>query len=735
MPSVIKWVRGLFIRYQRLHKTPLMLQMESTECVVVCLAIILAYYRLYIPQSEIRLRCGTTRNGTSLIDMMAAAEFYGMKAEGYEATLDNLHRMKLPAIISWGNDHVAVLENIYPGECVFINDPSTGPVKVPWEKVCKKYMGYAFNVEPGENFRPQGIPVPFWRKAVASIAPFAGYGVAIALALQVGIIALGLFPPFLMHVYVDDILVDHLFSWNRSLLVAFGAIVSLLSLFIFLKENRLIRFRAESALKIVSKLVYKLLHLPIPFFSARQESVIAVIPSRGSMINGDILEKIGIVFLNAGFSFLYIMVILYYNTAIGAIGIFAVILNLLLLKLVNQSRVSAYAERSHGLGIVGYEAYKMIANMENVRISASKNFLFGNLAGPQVLQLNALQRIATKEIWLYSLTTALQQMTMISLLLIGGWAAMFGELSIGILVGCQFLMIRFLEPMQTLTDIGGTIRNQEKLMIFLNDIMQQQIDPSFNLDSVVQDDKANEKIAPLLEFKNVTFGHSQLEAPPLKDLSFTVSPHNMIGIVGYSGSGKSTIGKLAAGFLSPWDGQIFYGNRPRQEYSNVKISRSVALVSQEIFIFEGSIYDNLTLWNREVPEDLVLNALERACILKEVLALNGGMYAHLKEGGINLSKGQRQRLMIARALLFNPTILILDEATSSLDYEIENEIMEGLFKEHRAMLLITHRYSVIMRCHEVLIIGDGAVIERGSPQDLMNAKGPFFELVNKQVCS
>lgn len=733
MTSPIKWLQDFFSQYKRVHYTPTILQIDTTECTAVCLAIIQEYYKLYIPQSQLRERCGITRDGASIFDMLTAAESYGMQTEGYEVDLDHLHQMKLPAVISWSDDHFVVLEYVYPGKCLCINDPAIGPVKVPWEKAKKKYMGLLLELFPGEKFQPGGVKPLFWKYLATSLAPYK-QTIFFIIALQMMTILYLLIPPFLARDYIDDALVERWLAWVPFIMGTFAIIFLLLALTIVLKDTALSTLQNRLSLMMSSKLMRHLLGLPILFFAKRSEWLIALIPNYGSTLYGNLLGKIIFVLLNTGFTFLYGFVILYYNVLIGLVGIVVVLLNLLLLLLMNAERISGYAAREHNLGIIDYQTGVLLSNIESIKISASKNFLFSWCAGPQDTQLNDLQKIAQQEIWLYSLIMALQQTAMMSLLLIGAWSIIQGQMSIGVLVGLQFLMTQFLGPIQSLSDLGFTIQKEKTRLTFIHDTLKQPLDVRI-LQNEGGAGLSEEKIPPSLEFKNITFGHNPIEKPLLQNLSFKCSPHHIVGVVGYSGSGKSTIAQLAAGVYPPWSGEIFYGGKQLLEYSRKQIGQTLAMASQSVFIFPGSIYENITLWDNEVPEERVVKALQFACILKEVLALNGGIYAPLKQDGINLSKGQRQRLMIARALLWEPSILILDEATSYLDSEIEEELIQGLCEQNRAILMVTHRFGMIEKCHEVLVIVDGVPVERGSPNELMAAKGVFFKLVKEQLLS
>jgi ABC-type bacteriocin/lantibiotic exporter with double-glycine peptidase domain len=237
------------------------------------------------------------------------------------------------------------------------------------------------------------------------------------------------------------------------------------------------------------------------------------------------------------------------------------------------------------------------------------------------------------------------------------------------------------------------------------------------------------RLSGLVEINAVTFGYDRLKEPLITDLNLRLRPGGRVAIVGPSGSGKSTVAKLLAGLYHPWQGSILFDGVPAEEVPRSIRSASLAMVDQQIMLFEGSIRENLTLWDGSISDEYVMKAASDACILDEISSRPGGLNAEIKQMGYNFSGGQRQRLEIARTLATNPSILILDEATSALDPETELQIDRKLRERGCSCIIIAHRLSTIRDADEIIVLDNGTVVERGNHEDLMALNGQYAELV------
>lgn len=715
--------------FKRKHVTPTLIQMEAAECGAACLSIILGYYGRFMPLEELRVQCGVSRDGCNAYNLLEAGKAQGLETEAYELNTDELHEMPLPAVLYWENNHFVVLEDYYPNDCAFINDPAIGPRKVPWKEFERKYSGIAFMMQPGESFELHGERESLFSLIKDRLKPFKKTILFLILA-QVGVSIVGLIYPVFSRIFLDGFLTQKMWSWTQPFLWSILILAFFMLSFEWLRGQALRRLTTKLSLLTSSQFLLHALKLPIFFYFQRFGGEVMSRIRLNTQISQELVGKAAVTLLNIAFILFYGFVMIQYDVLITVFGIGAALFNLILLWGISESRKMAYAHLQQEQAKLTGKSIDFLLNMESIKTTGTQPFLFSRLMGMQTEQLNAWQSIGAKDVWLLSLTKLAQNITTMGLLLVGCWKVMFGGMTVGMLIAFQFLMNRFLAPFEDLVGFGSMLQTLKVDLLRVNDVMQNAQDEVFARRSL---SSTQEKISPKLEFKDVTFGYAPLDEPLLRNLSFTVSEAHRVAVIGPTGAGKSTIANLAAGLFPPREGEVLYGDQLPTEYSRDQIANSLATVSQEIFLFEGSIYDNLTLWNKEVTEQEVVEALRDAAVYDEVMNLEGGIHAHLIEEGRNLSEGQRQRLEIARAFLHHPTLLILDEATSALDVETEAKVFIAMEKRKCACLFITHRLSVIKHCEEILVMDGGELIERGGHQDLMEKNGLYAKMINQQA--
>jgi NHLM bacteriocin system ABC transporter peptidase/ATP-binding protein len=705
-------------------KTPSVLQMEVTECGAVALAIVLGYYGRFVPLEALRVECGVSRDGSQAVNLLKAARRQGMIAKGAMIeNIDLLRQIDLPCIVFWEFDHFVVVEGIRRGR-YFINDPATGPRSVAQEEFDRSFTGVALLIEPGPGFQKLGAPpsllAPLRERLEGSVAPFL-FVVLATMALTIpGILVAGL-----SKVFVDSVLIQEVGHWAFWLI--FGLVLTALmrGLLTWLQETAILRLQAKVSLTHSARFFWHILHLPVSFFQQRYAGDIAERVDANDRIAQLLADEATSSIVGIFASLLYAAVILLLQWQIGVLAIAVASLNawiffLFARGIADKSRVLL---QQQGL-LAGIEA-NGLKSMESLKATASENGFFMRWAGLHAMTINSQQQIELYSSGLEVVASLLNGLATAILFGYGGYLIMQGEISVGTLVALQSLLISFLAPVTTLLGLGQETQEIRGDLMRLADGLAQPLDPCLTRERAA--DEARTGVLDSVDFTDVTFGYSPLEPPVVEQVSFSLRPGKRIALVGATGCGKSTLARLICRFHLPWSGRVSLGGRPIGEIHPADLARDLAFVDQDIHLFQGTAADNLTLWNPKVSLTQMQRAIADACI-DDVIAARGGLLCPVEEGGLNFSGGERQRLEIARALVADPTIMILDEATASLDPLLEHEIYTNIKRRNCAVLIIAHRLSAIRDADEIILLEGGNIAARGTHDHLLETSHTYCRL-------
>ena len=734
-PDILASTVSAPLRNTRRRKTPTVMQMEAVECGPASLAMVLGFYRKFVALEELRLKCGVTRDGSKASSLLKTAHSYGMIARGFKKEPSELRALPMPAIVFWNFNHFLVIESFRDGKA-YLNDPAIGPRVVSDQEFDESFTGVVLTFEPGPDFRPGGESPSV---LTALRKRFVGLNSALIFLVLTGLAMVipGMVIPIFSSVFIDKILVSGMDSWLKPLLIGMALTAALRVALAWLESYYLLRVQTRIALASASKFFWHVLRLPVEFYTQRSpgeiSSRVAINDRVAGLLSGDLAQAI----LNVIQAAFFVVLMFYYDVPLTLVSIAVVGANLIVMRLIARRMTDASQKLAMDAGMVLGTSMNGLTIIETIKSSGGEAGFFAKWAGYQARYVNSEQRLARIGMVLGSVPPFLTALTSVLVLGIGGLRVIDGHLSIGMLVAFQSLVASFTGPVNALVGLGAKIQEVKGDMNRLDDVMQYPTDSAFALAPSALAMEGLPADAPKLEgyvdLRNVTFGYNRADSPLIENFNLAVKPGERVAIVGPSGCGKSTVSRLVMGLYQPWNGELLFDGRARNAYGRYELANSLALVDQDIVLFEGTIRDNLTMWDESVTESDMMQAAKDACIHEVILTRPGGYDSRIDEGGANLSGGQRQRIEIARALVTNPRILVLDEATSALDATTEKQIDDNLRRRGCACIIIAHRLSTIRDADETIVLSHGRVVERGKHEQLVgNSDGFYARLMAQQ---
>jgi NHLM bacteriocin system ABC transporter peptidase/ATP-binding protein len=711
-------------------RTPTVIQMEAVECGAASLAMVLGHFGRFVPLEELRTVSGVSRDGAKAANLLKAARRYGLAAKGMQMEISGLAEIRPPAILFWKFSHFVVFEGFgrwFGHQVAYLNDPASGRRKVPLPELDASFTGVVLSFERTGEFERGGRPPSLFADLRGRYQRTGG-ALALAVLATLLLVIPGIASPAFTRAFIDRVLASDDSTVLPPLLAAIGATAAITILLTFIQQAHLLRVESATAVRSSARIVRHLLRLPVAFFTQRNPADITKRVSANDTVAEILARDVATTVVNVLLVIGYAFLLWSYDVQLTIVGVGMALLNIAILEWVSRMRRDAVAKLQADRARLTATSYNGLQLIETMKATGGENDYFKRWAGFQAKVVSGQQRLGVPAALLSIAPTLLAAMNSSLLLLIGGLRAIDGNISIGLLVAFQALVAQFSRPVAQLTNLGPKVQDLAADINRLKDIEHFPIAAVFSRD----DPPVERRLDGDLIFDSVTFGYNPLAKPLLNSLSFKVKPGQRIALVGGSGSGKSTVSRLIAGLYEPWEGSIRFDGRDRTEIPRSLLAASVAFVDQEIFLFEGTIRENVTLWDPSVPDEDVVAALKDAMVYDVVSSRPGSINSMVSEGGRNFSGGQRQRLEIARALVRSPSVLVLDEATSALDAETEKRIDDNLRRRGCACVIIAHRLSTIRDSDEILVLQHGDLVQRGTHELLMASQGPYTDLLREQ---
>ncbi|BDU78450.1 NHLP family bacteriocin export ABC transporter peptidase/permease/ATPase [Mesoterricola sediminis] len=694
-------------------------QMEAAECGVACLAMVLAAHGRHVGLAELREACGVSRDGTSALAILRAGERYGLEAAGVRAEPADLRTLPTPAILHWGFDHFVVLERAGRRGAVLV-DPASGRRRAGPAELDRAFTGAALVFEPGPGFARLRRPRPSlarYRAVLRESLPALAFLLLAAAALQVA----GLVAPVSTRILLDHVILPRREPWLWGLGAALGA-AGLASVLLTCLQGRVaatLHARMDDAL--MGAYLEHLLRLPWAFFARREPGDLLARAGSLAAVRAFLGGSLARVFLDGALLAAYAGLMVAYHPRLGllvmGLGAAQAAASLLLRARTRQMAASEAAAAGREAGAL----LEALTAFETLKATGG---------GPRMV-LRWTHRMAARveaglgrrrlELAAGAALDALAGAGAAAVFLLGGREVLAGRMTLGVFVAFLALQGLFLAPLGALLEAWGEVLQLGVHLRRLDDVLETAPEPTGPRDPG--------RLKGAIRLRDVGFRHAAGAAPVLRGISLDVRPGEKIALVGPSGAGKSTLARILLGLQVPTEGSVHFDGVDLRELDLAALRRQMGAVLQDDTVFDDTFRANVALGVDGAAPEALARAARLACVEGVILARAGGWSGRAGEGGAALSGGQRQRLCLARALAREPAILVLDEATSSLDLATEAEVHRNLAALGCTRILVAHRLATVRDADRILVLAEGRIVQEGAYGDLEARPGPFRDLV------
>ena len=709
----------------KIAKVPMVMQMEAVECGAASLTMILAHYGKWLPLEQVRADCGVSRDGSSAKSILRAARNYGLEAKGFRMEPEALEGTQ-PAIIHWNFEHFVVFRGFDKKGNAYLNDPGSGPVKWPMEEFRKHFTGICLTFKPTEHFKKEGEQtsiLSYIRKNLSGAGE--AFWLTFTFALMTAFITL--LTPLFTRIFLDEILSGKNADWAMWFFMAMGALAAYQFFVVLLQTRYSKRIAGHLALKGNREYLYHLLRLPMSFFSMRHVGDLQQRMHLNEQITHSLVDVLAPQVINIGLLLLYLVLMFSYSTWLTLIGIVAAAVNLGIVKYFSKVRINLIRSMEQSEGQYFSATISCIDNMESIKAAGAEMGFFKYWSGLWAHKFNMNANADKQQTQMALLPVLANGLVNMAVLVLGAYLILQGNLTVGMLMAFQGFMGSFLQPVNAIVNASQTIVEMRSQMERVEDVMKYPEDHRDNEGEVVQG-----KLGGLLELKHVTFGYSPLQPPLIEDFNLRIEPGHSVAFVGSSGCGKSTLAKLISGLYKPWSGEILFDDRPIESISNEELTNSVAVIDQNVVLFDDTVAQNIRMWDPSIEDFTMMIACNDAQIRADIVSRPEGFGTKIVKGGQNFSGGQRQRIEMATALAKEPAILIMDEATSALDPKTEDEVMRRIRRMGPTQIIVAHRLSTIRDCDEIIVMDQGKILQRGRHEELIEQDGMYRDLMKSE---
>lgn len=710
---------------RRKGRIPFVPQMQVAECAAACLTSVLGLLGRDVRLDDVRTAMGVGRDGASVAALRQTAEQFGLRARALRTEVADLRFMPRGSVLHFDLAHYVVFDSA-TRKGIKIVDPAKGPRLVSWAQVGKSYSGVAVVFETTESFEPMSRDGNRLFTYLRTMLQYGGgLGRVLTMSILLRVLATGL--PLLTALIVDRIVPRS----DTDLLLVIGGGLSAVIVFQFISQlirsHLLLQLRTNLDVRLTLGFLEHLVSLPFAFFQTRSAGDLMMRVNSNQQMRELLTSNTLSALLDGTLVLVYLGLILVLSPVLGAVVAGLAVVQIVLFWLTKTRYRELMSQQLEAQAQSHSYLVQLIGGMETLKVAGAEQNAVVRWSNLFTRSLNVGLDRGRLEAFVNALLSAVKGAAPVVVLCVGAVMTINGSITLGVMLALNALAIGFLTPLGTLVDNLVSLQGLTSYIERIDDVMSE----------APEQDARQVQPAPRLSghirLSNVSYRYAAGAKLVIRGANLEILPGMKVALVGRSGSGKSTLASLMLGLYWPEQGAIEFDGRDLRQLDVRTVRRQMGIVTQDPYIFAGSVRENLVLNCPDAPHHRLVRAAKLACIHDDIMAMPMGYHTPVAEGGASLSGGQRQRLALARALVHEPAVLLLDEATSALDSATEAEIAANLANMRCTQLVIAHRLSTIQGADAIVVVDNGQIVEAGTHSELLAYQGHYRRLVHAQA--
>lgn len=714
-----------------MSKVKIVQQVQQSECGLCCVSMILKYYKSYETLEDLRELLDAGRDGLNILQLKSVLDLKNFDTRLIKCNLQSkddvysLKKIKLPCIAFWNKEHFLVISKINK-KSIEVFDSASGRRNLSYLEFYQSFSGYILEATPNEKFIPKTEKAKKWSYTIKQLTKEKKLVVISSMLSLFSYIITILFPKMTQW-FVDNYISPKIKETSidiKYVLILVAVAILLTIIVTFARNLSIVLMKIKTERVLLKKTFHHLINLPYSFFETRTHGDLIMRIGSVNYVKDFILDKLIGAFFDLGISIILLIYLATISYKLLLVTIGLILINCLAIILTSKPIEYLNKEEILNASNVNGIQVETIYSIFTTKILRLENSVFKKWDTCFSDYLIKRKQRECYQIISTSVATILNIISPFIILFVGYLGFKNHVITLGDIIISQSFIINLLSISSNIIQTYNAYLIASNYLDRVTDITNKQTE-----------DTSGESIENIEEIKinNVDFSYSKNGIKTLKNISMNIKKGDKIAIVGETGCGKSTLGKLLMGLYEPSEGSIMYNSIDLKKLDKKKLLELITIVPQDVYIYARNIFENIKLERENISEDDVYEATKIACIHDEISGFPLGYNTFLSDMGMNLSGGQRQRIAIARAILANPKLILFDEGTSFLDNLTEKKIMNKLKSKDCTMVIIAHRLETIIDCDKIFFMKEGEIIESGSHKELMDLAGEYFNLYNTNI--